>query len=643
MFTSIIIKIMIILKQQETAIISIDNTQTFQNKELNELYVQDGEKVAKESKKLLNWGTDNKILKINVKEKHPYGHISFASSYKYKRKFETITYEETKEWEETMLSKTAWFNIKQLKNYLKKQNKKILRPDHSVNRTQWIKLTPPLKKTDFDIEIIKGNKSNKEAYSWFDGTTLHKKLQEKSIKNIIICWVATDFCVWETAMDAKKLWYNVFIEKNAIAWVDIKTTKKKIIELKKNKIKFINTKDEIKIDNNINILTINAWSSSLKFQIINMPNEIILLEGKIEDIWEKESILQYSSKWKKEKKEKIKCKNHDKAISKLIEIYKKENLTGIDIIGHRIVHWWEMYKKTSKINKELIKTIDQNTPFAPLHTPANKAGILATQKYFPKAKQFASFDTAFHSTIPQENYLLPIEKKYYQKYKIRKYWFHGISHKYISKYIKNIKNIKTEKVISCHIWNGASLCAIRNWKSIANSMWLSTLSWTIMWTRPWDIDNGVITYLMKKEKLSPKEMEKILYSKSWILWISWISNNLKIIVDKANTGNKDCSLAIEMYCSSIAEHIATYIIKLNWVDTIIFTGGVLEKEAPQSAYLRWIICKKISTLWAKISKIKNYSKINWHKTISTQQSKIKIIIIPTNEELMIARDCYKLS
>ncbi len=383
---------------------------------------------------------------------------------------------------------------------------------------------------------------------------------------------------------------------------------------------------------NQNILVINAGSSSIKYALYTMPQEKILIKWKIENL--KSSSVKYK-----------------KILEKLLTQITNE--FHIDKVGHRVVHGWEHYHQTIKFtshNKQKIfQAIDASTQFAPLHNPANKKWILIFQKLLPNIPQYAIFDTAFHQTMPKENFLYPIPYHYYQKYKIRKYGFHGISHQYLSQKAieilskNNSKYKHKSKIISCHIGNWASISAILNGKSIENSMWLTTLSGLIMGTRSWDLDPEIIPYLMKKEKLSKKKIEKILYQDSGIkaLMHNKTHHMGKIVqLIQSSRWNAQAQFALDMYLNSIIKYIWAYTALLNGVDAIILSWWVLEGNAPEQQYIRKLLTQKLNYLHIKLNHKANNSIIHTHRTISTAKSATKLIVIPSKEELMIAKECF---
>lgn len=378
------------------------------------------------------------------------------------------------------------------------------------------------------------------------------------------------------------------------------------------------------------ILVLNSWSSSIKCQIFDMPKKDVLYKTHIDKIW---------FKW-------WKFKTYTQAIKHIIQTIDPEILTNIDTIWHRVVHGWVKYRNPTQINKSVLNAIEKYSEFVPLHNPVSKESILICKKLLPKTKQIAVFDTEFYKDIQEANYILPLPYKYYKKYGMRKFWFHGISHEYVYNQIMKLKRnwkikIKGSKIITCHIWNGASITAIKNWKAISNSLWMTTLSWLVMWTRSGDLDPWSIAYIAKKEKLNPEQIDNILYKESGVFWISWVSNNLKTIVEKSINWNKRCELALDMYINQIIKYVGAYTALLNGINAIIFTWGVLEKDTSESSFIRERIINNFKYLGIKINKKKN-KKLNQYWIITELKSKIPIIVIQTNEELAIAQKIYKM-
>jgi len=372
------------------------------------------------------------------------------------------------------------------------------------------------------------------------------------------------------------------------------------------------------------ILVINSWSSSLKYELFDMPSKKSLARWMIEKIW-----LEWNTS------------NHKEALNMALKtLIDWENPTILDIkdifaVWHRIVHGWENFSDSVLITEHILKEIKNCSELAPLHNPANIEWIIACQNIMWDIPQIWVFDTAFHQDMDEENYLYAIPYKYYTKHKIRKYWFHGTSHKYVSHRACEILNtdINTQKIITCHIWNWASITAIKSWKVIDTSMWFTPLAWLVMWTRSGDIDPAIIWFLAKKEQLTTEEIDTILNKKSWLLWISEQSSDMREI----ETWDAQCQLALDVYINRIIKYIWSYIAIMWWLDTLVFTAWVWEK----SPIIRKKILEKLSYLWIKINEENNNIRSK-EIIISSKDSKITAIVVPTAEEMMIATDTYNL-
>ena len=380
----------------------------------------------------------------------------------------------------------------------------------------------------------------------------------------------------------------------------------------------------------MNILVLNSGSSSLKYQLINNK---VLVKGHIDGIGLKTCVYKY--KIKKSLKEKCKIKNHNQAVKLVLKTIKQViNQKEINAIGHRVVHGGEYYSKAVKITSKVMRTIKGLNELAPLHNPPNLAGIKACKKVFPKIPQVAVFDTAFHQSIPKKAYLYGIPIKYYEKFGIRKYGFHGTSHKYVMLEAKKILKKKSVNLITCHLGNGSSITAIEKNKSIDTSMGFTPLQGLMMGTRSGDVDPAIITFLCKKLKKKPEEITSILNKESGLLGIDGYSD-VRTIHEKALKGNKKCILGLDMFAYRVTEYIGSYIGIMKKVDAIVFTGGIGEG----AYYLRELICKRLENVGVKLDKRKNKQHST---TISTKNSKIKVLVIPTNEELMIAQETKEI-
>ena len=392
------------------------------------------------------------------------------------------------------------------------------------------------------------------------------------------------------------------------------------------------------------ILVLNSGSSSLKYQVIDTETNEMLVKGYYERIGQPNAFLTHKINGEKHKFEHP-AKSHEKAIEFVMTRLTNENygifksLEELDAIGHRVVHGGEKFKDAVLINSEVIKEIRKNSTLAPLHNPAAILGIEACKKVMPNKPMIAVFDTAFHQTITKEKYIYPIPYEYYEKYGIRKYGFHGTSHQYVANRVAEILNedIKNLKIVNCHLGQGASICAIKNGQSVETSMGLTPLGGIIMGTRSGDLDPSIITYLTKKEQLSAEELEEILNKESGVYGISNVSIDFRDIEAEALAGGKYAKLALDIYHNSIAGYIAKCAVAMEGIDVITFTAGVGEK----SPYSRSEICNKIEFLGVEISGKLNNIK-GEEREISTPNSKVKVFIIPTNEELMIAKETEKI-
>ena len=392
------------------------------------------------------------------------------------------------------------------------------------------------------------------------------------------------------------------------------------------------------------ILVLNCGSSSLKYQLMDMDTEGVLAKGNYERIGQDNSFLTHKVNGEKYVIEQA-VPTHDEAIKIVIEQLLNQNygviksLNEIDGIGHRIVHGGEKFKKSVLVTDEVIEGIRECADLAPVHNPGALMGIEACRKLMPNKKMVTVFDTAFHQTIPEERYLFPIPYHYYEAYKIRKYGFHGTSHSFVSKRVAEVmgKPIEDLKIIVCHIGQGASLCAVQGGKSVDTSMGLSPLGGIMMCARSGDLDPSIVTYLMKKEGLTPDQMDKILNKESGALGISGVSPDIRDIEKASLEGNKRAALALKAYDLNIAQYIARYAVSMGGVDVIAFTAGVGENQKNR----RMGICKNLEFLGVELDETRNDTR-GEDAEISSDNSKIKVFVIPTNEELVIARDTKDL-
>ena len=395
------------------------------------------------------------------------------------------------------------------------------------------------------------------------------------------------------------------------------------------------------------ILVLNCGSSSAKYQLIDMENEKVLAKGNYERIGMDGSFVTHKVGEEKFKYERN-AANHEEAISFILSQFTDpehgviSSLDEITAVGHRAVHGGEKFNKSVLIDDSVIEAIRECIPLAPIHNPAVLTGIQACKKVMPNTPMVAVFDTAFHQTISKERYIYPIPYEYYKKYGIRKYGFHGTSHRYVSGRVAELlgKPVTELKTIVCHLGQGASLCAVNGGVSVDTSMGFTPLAGIAMGTRSGDLDPSVVTFLMKKEGLSADEMETILNKKSGLLGISELSGDNRDLaqsIEDDDEHSENCKLALNTYTYIIAQYIAKYAVALNGVDVIAFAGGVGERGPEE----REMICNYLNWMGVELDKEANKVKAE-EKEISTADSKVKVWIVPTEEELMIARDTAEL-
>ena len=389
------------------------------------------------------------------------------------------------------------------------------------------------------------------------------------------------------------------------------------------------------------ILAVNAGSSSLKFTAYEMPEETNLISGVFERIGMEDSF--YTIKFNGEKiKKEIDLPNHEVAfktlMDELIDNGVVKNYDEIKGIGHRIVQGGSYFDKTVVVDEEVVSKIDELAALAPLHNPAAIVGIRAAQAVVPNATQTVVFDTAFHQTMPEENYMYALPYEWCEEYQIRKYGAHGTSHKYVAARMNEILGRYNTRLITCHIGNGASISAVEEGRCIDTSMGLTPNAGLIMGTRCGDIDATIVPYMMDKLKINSKKMDEILNKKSGLLGISGESSDSRDIEDGINRGNERCILAQKMYVRRIIDYIAKYYVELGGCDAIVFTAGVGEN----SIHTRHEVLDGLKVLGIEIDEVANNVR-GEERLITTENSSIPCYIIPTNEELMIARDTYDLS
>ena len=392
------------------------------------------------------------------------------------------------------------------------------------------------------------------------------------------------------------------------------------------------------------VLVLNCGSSSLKYQLINMETEEVLASGKYERIGEDEAFITHKVNGQKIEI-KHPAKTHEEAVDftlkQLINPEYKviDSLDEISAIGHRLVHGGEKINQSVVITDEVVKVLKECIDLAPLHNPAGIIGIEACQKVMPGKPMVGVFDTAFHQTMPKERYIYPIPYEYYEKYGIRKYGFHGTSHMYVSQRLAEIvgKNVEDLKIVTCHLGQGSSICAVQSGKSVDTSMGLTPLAGIPMVTRSGDLDPSVVTFLMKKEGWTAEEAENVLNKKSGVQGISGLAPDFREIEAASYGDDERAAIAIEKFKYEIASYVAKYAVAMNGVDYIVFTGGVGENQIN----IRRGICEKLEFMGVKVDVDANNMR-GEEKEISTPDSKIKVYVVPTNEELMIAKETERL-
>ena len=392
------------------------------------------------------------------------------------------------------------------------------------------------------------------------------------------------------------------------------------------------------------VLVINCGSSSLKYQLIQTETEAVLAKGLCERIGI-DGRLTHSADQKGKIEKEVDMPNHTVAVQLVLEhLVDKEygildSLDEITAVGHRVVHGGEKFAKSIIITKEVTEQIEECNELAPLHNPANLIGIRACEELMPNVPMVAVFDTAFHQTMPQKAYLYGLPHEYYDKYKVRRYGFHGTSHSYVAQRTAEIlgKDIKDLKIIVCHLGNGASVCAVKNGKSVDTSMGFTPLEGLLMGTRSGDIDPAIMEYLAQKENLELPQLMEILNKRSGVLGLSQKSSDFRDLKAGAEAGDKLCAITLEVYWYHVAKYIGSYVAAMNGVDAISFTAGLGENDSTT----REKVCEYLEYLGIKIDPEKN-DVHGEERIITTDDSLRKVLVVPTNEELAIARETVSL-
>jgi len=395
----------------------------------------------------------------------------------------------------------------------------------------------------------------------------------------------------------------------------------------------------------MNIIVLNCGSSSIKYQLFNMPTKEVIAKGIVEKIGLKGSFIKYTKAGEEAVKLEGEILDHQQGIEYLLGILTSEkygcikSINEIDAVGHRVVHGAEEFSGSVLITKEVINALEVSSELAPLHNPPNLKGIYAMQTLLPETKQVGVFDTAFHQTMPEHVYLYAIPYVLYDRYKIRRYGFHGTSHKFVSARACEIlgEEFKTQKIITCHLGNGSSIAAIKDGKSYDTSMGMTPTEGLIMGTRSGDIDPGALLYIADKEETSIKYTNTLLNKFSGLMGISGVSSDMREIEDAANEGHHRAQLALEMFAYRAKKYIGSYAAALGGVDTIVFTGGIGENDTET----RKRILNGLEFLGIELDKTKE--NIRGKETLLTKEgSKVKVLVVPTDEELMIAKDTFEI-
>ncbi|MDO5734177.1 MAG: acetate kinase [Eubacteriales bacterium] len=395
------------------------------------------------------------------------------------------------------------------------------------------------------------------------------------------------------------------------------------------------------------VLVINAGSSSLKYQLLDTDNEEVLAKGLCERIGIAEPRIKHQPAAKEAYSAVVEMPDHKAAVRHVLDCLTDANhgviksLDEIEAVGHRVVHGGERFAQSALISDSVKEAIKDCYPLAMLHNPANMTGILALEEALPEVPQVAVFDTAFHQTMPEEAYMYAIPYEYYKKYAIRRYGFHGTSHKFVAERAAELleRPLSQTNIITCHLGNGSSITAVKGGKSIDTSMGLTPLAGVPMGTRSGDIDPAIVSMLMEDEKLSVEEINNLLNKESGMLGISGVSSDFRDLAEAANEGNQQAQLALDMFAYSVKRYIGAYTAVMGSVHAIVFTAGVGENDSET----RENICKGLQRLGVIIDKSLNDGLRGKEAVISSPESKVKVLVIPTNEELAIARDTAELA
>jgi acetate kinase len=396
------------------------------------------------------------------------------------------------------------------------------------------------------------------------------------------------------------------------------------------------------------ILVINAGSSSLKYQLVNTEDESVLAKGNAERIGIADSCLKHTPAGKDRIELKAEFNDHKDAIKMVLEALLHpeygviKDVSEIGAVGHRVVHGGEEFSASTLINDEVMEAIRKNVELAPLHNPANIMGIEACRSIMPNTPMSAVFDTAFHQTMPEKAFLYAVPYEAYEKYGVRRYGFHGTSHKYVALRAAKLLNrpIESLKIITCHLGNGSSITAVQNGKSIDTSMGFTPLEGVPMGTRSGNIDPAIISYMMEKQQLTSEEVNETLNKRSGVLGLSGVSSDFRDLSTAAEKGVRRAKIALDVFIYQVEKFIGAYAAAMGGIDCIVFTAGIGE-NTPE---IREGVCSDLAFMGVKIDKERNASIPGMIKEgfISTDDSKVAVLVVPTNEELMIVRETMEL-
>ncbi len=393
------------------------------------------------------------------------------------------------------------------------------------------------------------------------------------------------------------------------------------------------------------VLVVNCGSSSLKYQVLDMPSEELLCKGLVERIGIEGSVIKHEKIGQDKFVLEVPMKDHTEAIGHVIDALLDadhgvaKSMDEIGAVGHRIVQGGEKFAKSELVTDEMIKAVEGLSELAPLHNPANLLGIAACKKLMPTTPMVGVFDTSFHQTMPAESYIYALPYELYEKYGVRRYGFHGTSHRYVTERAAAMLGKKVEEVnlVTCHIGNGASCAAVKNGKCFDTSMGLTPLEGLVMGTRCGDIDPAIIPFVAGKENMTFADVDTMMNKKSGIQGISGISSDMRDVEEAMGKGDKRAKIAWDVFAHRVKHYIGAYMAEIGGADAIVFTAGVGEN----SATMRADICKGLENLGIKIDAEKNKVR-GEERDLSAADSKVKVLLIPTNEELMIAKDTYEI-